>query len=152
MNPNHGRCTVHARVVKVVVHERLKISCRKACGFESRPGHQNYMNDVTIGRGSLAGRGVYAARDFKKDEVVISYTLKPLTPIEYGKLSEDEKMFTHSHRGQIYLYSEPERYVNHSSHPNVYQDLVNHCDYAARDIKKGEMITCDATKDDIPNV
>lgn len=69
------------------------------------------MNDVTIGQGNLAGHAVYADRNFKKGEVVIQYTLKPLTEAEYENLPESEKMFTHSHWGQIYLYSEPERYV-----------------------------------------
>src|SRR5215469_9661742 len=108
------------------------------------------MNDVSIGKGKLAGKGVYAARDFKKDEVVIQYNLKLLTLKEYERLPESEKMFTHSHNGQIYLYSEPERYVNHSFHGNVCQDLDRHCNIALRDIKKGEAIAGDATKDDIP--
>ena len=106
------------------------------------------MSDVIIGKGKLVGRGVYAARDFKKDEVVIKYNLKPLTYLEYKALPENEKMFTHTHNGQIYLYSEPERYVNHSTSGNVYQDLEKQCDVARRDIKKGEEITGDATKDD----
>lgn len=107
------------------------------------------MNDVIIGKGKLAGKGVYANRDFKKGEVVMKYHLKPLTTEEYNKLPKSEKMFTHTHWGQIYLYLEPDRYVNHSDTPNTYQDLVNKCDIARRDIKKGEMITCDDTKDDI---
>ena len=109
----------------------------------------NVIEDVTIGKGNLAGKGVYANRDFKKDEVVIQYHLKTLTEEEYKQLSESEKMFTHSHWGQIMLYGEPERYVNHSSDSNTYQDLKKQQDIALRDIKKGEMITGDATKDDI---
>ena len=72
------------------------------------------MKDVMIGKGKLAEKGVYANRDFEKDEVVIQYRLKPLTKEEYKNLPNSEKMFTHTHWGQIYLYSEPERYVNHS--------------------------------------
>ncbi len=106
------------------------------------------MTDVIIGKGNLDGRGVYAARDFKKGEVVIQYHLKSLTDAEYQSLSEKEKQFTHTHWGVIYLYSEPERYVNHSEHLNTYQDLQKRCDIALRNIKKGEMITTDATKDD----
>ena len=105
--------------------------------------------DVIIDKGNLAGKGVYANRDFKKGEVVIKYNLKPLTEEEFENLPEPEKMFTHTHWGTIMLYSEPERYVNHSFNGNVYQDLVNQCDIALRDIKKGEVITCDATKDDV---
>jgi hypothetical protein len=107
------------------------------------------LDGVIVGEGQLDGKGVYANRDFKKDEVVTRYNLKQLTKEQYENLSESEKVFTHIHWGVIYLYSEPERYVNHSYKPNTYQDLINQCDVATRDIKKGEMITSDATQDDI---
>lgn len=106
------------------------------------------MSDLIIGKGNLAGKGVYAGRDFKKAEVVIAYNLEPLTPEEFERLPESERMFTHVHGGIINLYSEPERYVNHSETPNTRQDLVEKCDIALRDIQKGEAITTDATKDD----
>ncbi len=107
------------------------------------------MKSLFIGTGSIQGKGVYAGCDFKKGEVVIQYHLKALTSLEYEALLESEKKFTHEHWGRIYLYGEPERYVNHSKNPNTFQDLKKQRDVAARDIKKGEMITCDATKDDI---
>lgn len=107
------------------------------------------MNDILIGNGELAGKGVYTGRSFIKGEVVIRYNLKPLTAEEYKSLPESEKMFTHKHWDTIYLYPEPERYVNHSDSPNTYQDLDRQCDVALRDIKKGELITTDAAKDDI---
>jgi len=107
------------------------------------------MLDVLIGKGNLDGKGVFAARDFAKGEVVIKYNLKPLSQNEFNNLPEGEKEFTHVHHGQIHLYSPPERYVNHSSNPNTYQDFDNWADVALRDIKKGEEITTDATKDDI---
>ncbi len=106
------------------------------------------MNDVVIGKGNLSGRGIFADRDFKKGEVVIKYSLKALTEDEFKKLSKTEKNFTHNHFGVIYLYSIPERYVNHSSNPNTIQDLKNKCDVAIKNIKKGKEITTDATKDD----
>lgn len=107
------------------------------------------VNDVVIGKGNLAGKGVFANRDFKKGEVVIRYHLIPLTQEQFDSLPQSEQMFTHTHWGGINLYSEPERYVNHSSTSNTYQDLVKQCDIALRDIKKGEAITGDATKDDV---
>ncbi len=107
------------------------------------------MDDVILGRGNLGGKGVYANRDFQKGEVVIQYNLKPLTGQALKNLSQSERAFTHTHWGVVYLYSEPERYVNHSENPNTYQDLINKCDVALRDIKKGEMLTTDAVKDDI---
>lgn len=106
------------------------------------------MSDVIIGNGNLDGKGVFANRDFKKGEVVIQYQLKPLTVEEFNNLPEAEKRYTHTHNGQIYLYSEPERYVNHSANGNVVQDLEKQCDIALRDIRKGEEITASATKDD----
>ncbi len=107
------------------------------------------MGDITIGKGNLAGKGVYADRNFKAGEVVITYHLKSLTDQEFEDLPEPEKMFVHIHYGIKYLYSEPERYVNHSSDPNTRQDLETKQDVAIRDIAKREMITTDATKDDV---
>lgn len=110
------------------------------------------MNDLVIGKGKLAGKGVYANRDFKKGEVVIKYNLKSLTDEEYKKLPVKEKMFTHMHGTIRQLYSIPERYVNHSENPNTYhrvKSMRDQADVALRDIKKGEMITGDATKDDV---
>lgn len=108
------------------------------------------MSDVRIGKGKLAGKGVYAARDFKKGKIVVQYHLLPLTQDEYDQLPKHEQQFTHSYRGQIFLYQEPERYVNHSDSPNTYQDHEQKADIALRDIKEGEMVTTDATKDDVP--
>ncbi len=107
------------------------------------------MNNVIIGAGKLAGKGVYATRDFSKGEVVIAYQLVSLTPDQYTRLPKSEKMFTHTYKGQIYLYNEPERYVNHSKNPNTVQDHTTKADIALRDIKNGEEITTDATKDDV---
>ena len=71
---------------------------------------------------------------------------------EYKKLPAKEKMFTHLHGTIRQLYSEPERYVNHSENPNTYhqvKSLSDQADVASRDIKKGEMITTDTTKDNV---
>ena len=110
---------------------------------------KTWSKNVFIGKGTLAGKGVFANRNFKKGEIVIHYTLEPLTEAEFKKLPASEKMFTHTHWGQIHLYGVPERYVNHSFRGNVYQDLKRQCDIALRTIKKGERITGDATKDDV---
>lgn len=115
---------------------------------ETNQNNSGY-NNVAIGVGDLAGKGVYAIRDIAEGEIVIQYQLIPLSVREFSALPESEQMFTHSHRGIVYLYSEPERYVNHSDNPNTIQDLDAQCDIALRPIKKGEMITTDSTKDDI---
>lgn len=106
--------------------------------------------DVTIGQGAMSGKGLYAARDFKKGEVVLTYELKPLTFQEFKALSPEDYAATHNVNGQIYLYPEPARYVSHSEDPNVVNDHERHADIALRDIKKGELITVDARHDDVP--
>lgn len=108
------------------------------------------MNDVYIGNGELQGKGVYAARNFKQGEVVIQYELTPLTLSEYKALAESEQMFTHTVNGQILLYPEPARYVNHTETPNVYNDHVKSADIALRDITAGELITVYSVDDDVP--
>ena len=94
------------------------------------------------------GLGVFGGRDFKKGEVVVKYNLRFLTKQEYKKLPKNEKRFVHKHWGVIYLYPIPARYVNHSDNPNTIQNLKERYDVASRDIKKGEEITTDSTKDD----
>ena len=107
------------------------------------------MKDIVIGEGDLHGKGVYAARSFRKDEIVIKYRLRPLTEDESNNLPEGEKDFVHIQEGVKYLYSSPERFVNHSSTPNTCQDYERQADIASRDIQEGEMITTDSTKDDV---
>ncbi len=104
---------------------------------------------VVIGKGNIFGKGVFANKDFKKGDVVIKYKLKLLTEKKFQKLSKREKYFVHTHFGKKYLYSMPERYVNHSSRPNTIQDLKKKYDLALRNIKKGEKITTNAAKDDV---
>ena len=109
------------------------------------------MADVVLKKSKIGQfeKGVFANRNFKKGEVVLHYNLKQLTQKEFDELQESEKQFTHVHQGKIVLYNSPERYVNHSNKPNTVQNLKEGCDFALRDIKKGEEITTDSTKDDV---
>jgi len=99
----------------------------------------NSLN-VTIGKGNLAGKGIYAARDFKKGELVVPYDLKELTQEAFDALPDGEWEWTHTFYGKIYHFPEPERYVNHSDDPSTYP-MPGKGDVALRDIKKGEAIT-----------
>lgn len=98
----------------------------------------------------MSGKGVYAARDFKKGEVAVRYELKPLSFQELKVLSPEDYAATHNVNGQIYLYPEPARYVSHSEDPNVRNDHEQQADIALRDIKAGELITVDTRYDDVP--
>lgn len=108
------------------------------------------MSGVIIGKGAMSGKGLYAARDFKKNEVVIRYEPKPITFKELKALSPEDYAATHNVNGQIYMYPEPVRYVSHSENPNVRNDHGQHADIALRDIEKGELISVDARYDDVP--
>jgi predicted enzyme related to lactoylglutathione lyase len=108
------------------------------------------MTNIKIGKGKLGDKGIYANRDFKKDEIVLKYTLTPLTFKEFKSLSSEDFLATHNVNGQIYLYHAPARYVNHSDNPNVRNDHDTQADIAIRDIKAGELITVDARLDDVP--
>lgn len=114
-----------------------------------RPLIASNLKGTYIGKGKILGKGVFANCDFRKGEIVIKYDLKQLTHKEHHKLSRIEKNFVHFHKGKLFLYSIPERYVNHSNNPNTFQDLNKKCDIALRKIKKGEEITTDASKDDV---
>lgn len=98
------------------------------------------MADVVVGEGILAGKGVYAARDFEQGELVVPYDLTELSQQEFDALPESEREWTHSFYGKIYLFSEPSRYVNHSDDPTTYPE-EGKGDVALRPIKKGEPIT-----------
>lgn len=103
------------------------------------------MPDVYIGKGKLEGKGVYAGRDFRKGEIVKFYHLKKLTQDEFDRLPSAERWFVHTFYNEMYLFPEPSRYTNHSADPNARPDLRRMCDIAVRPIKKGEMITINAT-------
>ena len=105
------------------------------------------MEDVALGPGNLAGRGVYAARDFAVGEVVLSYRLQPLDEADYLALPAGEGLFVHSYGGRRYLYPAPARFVNHSDDPSCYQDFDRGCDVALRPIARGEAVTIDATEE-----
>lgn len=97
-----------------------------------------------LGVGNLAGKGVYAARDFAAGEVVVTYQLQPLDEVDYLALPAGEDLFVHSYGGRRYLYPAPARFVNHSDDPTCFQDFDRGCDVALRPIAKGEPITIDA--------
>ncbi len=110
------------------------------------------MVDLVVRESKIHGKGVFANKNFKKGEIVVKYNLKPLTAEEFENLPESEKHFTSKQDGQIWLFSSPERYVNHSCEPNTNPNLKEKIDFAIRDILKGEEILTDYTKDDVPGL
>jgi predicted enzyme related to lactoylglutathione lyase len=108
-------------------------------------------NALTIGEGHMDGKGLYAARPFKKGEVVVRIELKPISFQELKALSPEDFMAAHNLNGQIFLFEGGlARYVNHSDTPNVVLDFEQKADIALREIAVGEKITADTRLDDIP--
>lgn len=107
--------------------------------------------DLTIGKGHMNGKGVYAARVFEKGEIVVPIDLKPISFKELKALPPEDFLATHNLQGQIYVFEGGlARYVNHSDTPNVALDVAQQADIALRDISIGEKITADTRLDDIP--
>lgn len=108
------------------------------------------MPNIIVKKSKIHGKGVFANRDFKKGDIVIKYNLKKLTKKEFDSLSEKEKHYTSKEGSDYFLFLSPEKYVNHSCDPNT--NPINKCDVAIKSIKKGEEITTDYSKDNVPNL
>lgn len=103
--------------------------------------------EVIVKKSKIHGKGVFANKNFKKEEIVIKYNLRSLTKKEFDNLPESEKHFTSLKKNKYWLFLPPERYVNHSCEPNT--KSKGNCDLAIKKIKKGEEITTDYRKDNI---
>jgi SET domain-containing protein len=97
---------------------------------------------VIIKRSPIEGKGAFAARDFKRGDVVIRWDVShQLAPEEAERLPESAKRYVVRFKGKRILMRSPAKYVNHSCDANTYAD--DFCDIAKRDIRKGEEITAD---------
>jgi len=65
-------------------------------------------------------------------------------------LPEEKKYVTSLDEGVYLLLQPPERYVNHSCSPNL--EVRSQCDVALRDIEKGEELTTDYSREEIPDL
>lgn len=103
------------------------------------------MKSYSVKRSS-AGLGLYAARDYKKGELIIEYTGETITADEANRrggkyLFELNDNWTIDGKGR----GNTARYINHSCRPNAYPELSEdetqvHI-YAKRAIRLGEEIT-----------
>ena len=97
-------------------------------------------DNVIVKKSKIEGIGVFANRDFKKDEIVMKWDLSvKITPEEVKKLPKSEQKFVMKYKNTLIYNQSPEKYVNHSCDGNSYEK--DYCDIALRDIKKGEEIT-----------
>ncbi|MEK6958471.1 MAG: SET domain-containing protein [archaeon] len=98
--------------------------------------------NLLVQKSSISGKGVFAARDYRKGEVVVKWDLsKIISKSQAKKLSEEDKKFLVKHNGKYILMQAPAKFVNHSCDANTMAQ--NFCYVAKRDIKIGEEITTD---------
>ncbi len=95
--------------------------------------------NLIIKKSKIQGKGVFANKDFKKEEIVLKWNPKKLTKEEVDKLTTKQKHYLYKERSKYFLMQSPERYVNRSCDANTIPK--NLCDVAVKSIKKGEEIT-----------
>ncbi len=111
------------------------------------------MADVVVKDSKIEGKGVFAARDFKKGEVVIDWSAcsDVLTKEQMKKVPEHKKRYvSYLGKGKYVFFKSPGKYVNHSCDSNT--KAINGCDVAVMDIKKGEEITADYVREKVPGL
>ncbi|MCK4670500.1 MAG: SET domain-containing protein-lysine N-methyltransferase [Nanoarchaeota archaeon] len=107
-------------------------------------------NTVIVKDSKIQGKGVFAARDFKKGDIVLEWgNSLILTPEQAEKIPDEDKKYIYYDGNKRVLVDPPARFVNHSCDPNTF--IRNFCGMAKRDIKKGEEITEDYSKENNPN-
>lgn len=101
------------------------------------------IKNILVKKSNINKKGVFANYNFKKGEIVIQWkSNKVLTKTEVNKLSPTEKHYISNYTPDEYLLQQsPERFVNHSCNPNT--KVINNCDVAIKNIKKGDEITSD---------
>jgi uncharacterized protein len=102
--------------------------------------------DIIVKISKTHKKGVFAARDFKKGEVVLKWHPLSLSKSTVKKVSPAQKHYVIKHGKKYLLMQAPEKFVNHSCEPNT--KVKNDSDVAVRNIKKGEEITTDYGKED----
>lgn len=104
------------------------------------------MVNIVVKKSFIQNQGVFAARNFKKGEVVLRWDLSHILKKEdILKLPLGEQKYVSFHEGKYILIQAPERYINHSCEANTKAE--HFCDIAMRDIKKGEEMTADYTQE-----
>lgn len=101
------------------------------------------MKNVIVKRTARKGKGIFAARNFKKGDIVLKMNTKNTINLrEAKKLSKDDKgHLGYIGKGRYFVIRPPERFLNHSCDPNVYDRIGTL--RAMLTIKKGDEICID---------
>jgi|SRR3989338_1373732 len=101
------------------------------------------MQKVIIRKAGRKGKGVFAARDFRKGEIVLRYQKsKVFKDNEVPKIWKGKfRYLDRIDRNKYMIMQPPERFINHSCEPNVF--IKNWKIIAMKSIKKGDEIVFD---------
>ncbi len=108
------------------------------------------MNVIVKGS-KIEGKSVFAARDFKKGEVVVKWSTcsTQFTEADIKRLPKGRrKHASHLGKGKWVLFRSPGKYMNHSCYPNT--KAVKGTDVSVRPINKGDEITVDYISEKVP--
>ncbi len=106
------------------------------------------MDDLIVKKSKIHGQGVFANRDFRKGEKVLAWDLShKILKKKVEKLSPEAKRGTFFWRGRYYVATGFGKYLNHSCDANTYAKKA--CDFAKKNIKKGEEITIDMSQETV---
>ena len=117
---------------------------------------------TSIGKSEIDGVGLFADEDIKKGTIIWRYEPpidQEYTLEEINKLSPVLQEFMakyaylHGRTGKYILCGDNARFTNHSDTPNMLahypENLEEGIDIAARDIRRGEELTCDYNSFDL---
>ena len=143
----YNRFYIESRHELDVVHGKYIRGIRgcncKSTADSAEGNHQIFLSYI---RGNqFYGRLV----NFKKGEIVLDWSdSQVLTQEQANKVPEEDKKFLYYPGDKIVLVTSPARFVNHSCDPNTF--IRGFFGIAKRDIKKGEEITEDYSKEHNP--
>lgn len=97
--------------------------------------------DVSIEPSPIHSRGVFAARAFKRGDIVLRWDVsRRIAAADIDSLAAAERPYVHPYDASSFVLVQiPERFVNHSCDHNT--EVVAFADVAIRDIAAGEEIT-----------
>lgn len=111
--------------------------------------------NIAIKKAGNKGKGIFALKDFKKDEIILHIDGEVIETGNPASLSKDiqDHCFPFDKKDKIGKYvlpKSPWKYLNHSCDPNA--GIKNNRDIVAmKAIKKGEEITFDYAMNNIDN-
>lgn len=99
------------------------------------------MSSVIVKESPIHGKGVFAARDFKKGDTINKWNTSTILRDDElpTLLDSQQRNISYIGNDNYVVLQVPELFVNHSCEPNAF--VRNACDVARRNIKKGEEIT-----------